>query len=154
MQQNRTAAVEQLRRQQPKRALAKARAAGPRLKSALIGIDPAEIARIDDQLERERRILEGRVFGDELDGEIAPELTKDRVRQIGKRAARLMAELAAVHPRFQVMADSLAAVPPPARPTGPTPVNLVAEVSPDQSLRSAKRATGANRTPSPASLAA
>ena len=47
VKKGRGAALEQLRRQQPKRALAKARAAGPRLKSAMIAIDPAETEKIE-----------------------------------------------------------------------------------------------------------
>ena len=73
-------------------------------------------------------MLEQRVFGDEVESSgAAPELSRERVRQLGKRASRLMAELAAVHPRFQIMADTLTAVPEPGRPSRrPAPVRLVA----------------------------
>jgi hypothetical protein len=102
----RGAALEQLRRQQPKRALAKARGEGPRLKSAMIGIDPTEIEKIEQKFARDREILLKRVFGDtEEQAEIDAGITKERIRQIGKRASRVMAELAETHPKFAVMAD-------------------------------------------------
>jgi len=102
----RGAALEQLRRQQPKRALAKARGEGPRLKSAMIGVDPTEIEKIEQKFARDREILLKRVFGDtEEQAEIDAGITKERIRQIGKRASRVMAELAETHPKFAVMAD-------------------------------------------------
>lgn len=63
----RGAALEQLRRRQPKRVLAKAQADGPRLKSAMIGVDPAEIEKVEQQFARDREILLKRVFGDAQD---------------------------------------------------------------------------------------
>ncbi len=102
----RAAGIEQLRRQQPKRALAKARSEGPRFKNALAGIDPAEVAKLDQKLARDREILERRVFGDggdELDVDAG--ITKERVRQISKRATRTISELAAQQPRFRLMAE-------------------------------------------------
>lgn len=101
-----------------------------------VGVDEVADAAFDHvaqlagerHLGREREILERRVFGEEADGaEVAPDLSKDRVRQIGKRASRIMAELAAVHPRFEIMADSITGVAAPARPgKGVAPVALVA----------------------------
>lgn len=107
VKKGRGAALEQLRRQQPKRALAKARAAGPRLKSALIGIDPAEVDKVEAKFARDREILLQRVFGeaDEQASLDDPGITKERIRQIGKRAAKVMGELAETQPRFAVMAD-------------------------------------------------
>jgi RNA polymerase sigma-32 factor len=107
VKKGRSAALDQLRRQQPKRQLAKLRGEGPRLKSALLGIDPDEIQRIEEKFARDREILLERVFGDaELQGELGdPGITRERIRQIGKRASRAMAELAVSNPRFAVMAD-------------------------------------------------
>lgn len=34
-----------------------------------------------------------------------PGITKERIRQIGKRASKVMAELAVSNPKFAVMAD-------------------------------------------------
>ncbi len=106
VKKGRSAALEQLRRQQPKRALAKARAEGPRLKSAMLGIDPVEVEKIEQKFARDREILLKRVFGDaEDEPEMDVGLTKERVRQIGKRAAKVMSELADSQPQFTVMAD-------------------------------------------------
>ncbi len=47
-----------------------------------------------------------REFGDAQDeGELDAGVTKDRIRQIGKRASKMMAELAETEARFAVMAD-------------------------------------------------
>lgn len=106
VKKGRSAALEQLRRQQPKRALAKARAEGPRLKTAFLGIDPAEIEKIEQKFARDREILLKRVFGEaEEQDALEVDLTKERIRQIGKRASRVMAELAESQPKFAVMAD-------------------------------------------------
>jgi hypothetical protein len=62
---------------------------------------------IEARLTRDREILSARVFGELADYD-APEgsgLSREQVRQIGKRAAKVMAELAEVHPRFRVMAE-------------------------------------------------
>lgn len=107
VRKGRTAALEQLRRQQPKRKLARLQAEGPRLKSAMLGVDPEEIERIEQKFARDREILIERVFG-EAEAQDAlgdPGITKERIRQIGKRASRIMAELAGSDPKFAVMAD-------------------------------------------------
>jgi RNA polymerase sigma-32 factor len=112
VKKGRTAALAQLRRQQPKRQLAKLRSAdGPKLKSAMLGIDRAEIEKIEEKFARDREILLTRVFGEvEATEELADlGLSKERIRQIGKRASRAMAELAESSPRFVVMADYAAA---------------------------------------------
>ncbi|WP_300973714.1 sigma-70 family RNA polymerase sigma factor [Sphingomonas sp. LHG3406-1] len=98
----RHAALESLRRKQPKRELARALKAGGRA-----GLDEAAVEAIEARLERDREILAARVFGELADYD-APEgsgLSREQVRQIGKRAAKVMAELAEVNPRFRVMAD-------------------------------------------------
>ena len=98
----RHAALEGLRRKQPKRELARALKAGGRA-----ALDAEALDSIEARLERDREILEQRVFGELADYD-APEgsgLSREQVRQIGKRAARAMAELAESNPRFQVMTD-------------------------------------------------
>lgn len=98
----RHSALEGLRRKQPKRELARALKAGGRA-----GLDTQAVDEIEARLERDREILSARVFGELADYD-APEgsgLSREQVRQIGKRAARVMAELAEIHPRFRVMAE-------------------------------------------------
>jgi RNA polymerase sigma-32 factor len=102
VRKGRHSALEALRRKQPKRELAKVLKAGGRA-----GLDPLALEAIEARLERDREILEQRVFGELADYD-APEgsgLNREQVRQIGKRAARIMAELAEADPRFQVMTD-------------------------------------------------
>ena len=102
VRKGRHAALETLRRKQPKRALAKAQKAGERA-----DLDPLALDSLEARLERDREILESRVFGELADYD-APEgsgLNREQVRQIGKRAAKVMAELTEVHPRFRLMAD-------------------------------------------------
>jgi len=108
VKKGRAAALDQLRRQQPKRELAKLRAAtAPEARGALLGLDPAEVAKIEEKLARDRDILLSRVFAEveTTEDSVDPGLSKERIRQIGKRASRAMADLAQTHPRFAVMAD-------------------------------------------------
>lgn len=98
----RHAALEGLRRKQPKRELARALKAGGRA-----GLDEEAVEAIEARLTRDREILSARVFGELADYD-APDgsgLSREQVRQIGKRAAKVMAELAEVNPNFRVMAD-------------------------------------------------
>ncbi|URD61392.1 sigma-70 family RNA polymerase sigma factor [Sphingomonas sp. KRR8] len=108
VRKGRSAAIEQLRRQQPKRQLARLRAAGgSTLNAAMLGIDPAEVEKIEEKFARDREILLTRVFGEaDAAEELAdPDISKERIRQIGKRASRAMADLTESNPRFVVMAD-------------------------------------------------
>lgn len=108
VRKGRSAAIEQLRRQQPKRQLARLRAAGgSTLNAAMLGIDPAEVEKIEEKFARDREILLTRVFGeaDAAEEQADPDISKERIRQIGKRASRVMADLTESNPRFVVMAD-------------------------------------------------
>ena len=71
------------------------------------GICPDELDKLEQKLERDREIVERRVFqADTLDqlGETTG-VTKERVRQITKRASRTIADIAASEPQFAVMAE-------------------------------------------------
>jgi hypothetical protein len=106
----RNSAIDQLRRQVPKRVLARAQGTGPRLKSSFTGLDPQAIDRINSKFAADRAILELHVFGESDDLPLAGNLTREQIRQIGKRAAKLMTELTISQPRFRVMAESLVAI--------------------------------------------
>jgi len=71
------------------------------------GICPIEVDKLEQKLDRDKEIVERRVFDaatlDELGANTG--VTKERVRQITKRASRTIAELAASQPRFAVMAE-------------------------------------------------
>ena len=79
----------------------------PRLRE----VDPVELAKLEEKLERNREIIERRVFDTGTLDALAldTELTKERVRQITKRAAKTMGELVAGSSKFQVMAEYKAA---------------------------------------------
>ena len=81
-------------------------------------IDPVELAKLEEKLARNREIVERRVFDagtlDELGVDTG--LTKERVRQITKRAAKTMGELVSNNAKFNVMADYKVAVAAGAKP--------------------------------------
>ncbi len=78
----------------------------PRLK--INALDPAEVSDLEQRIARNRALVEHRLFdlpaaGDLLDD---PSITKERMRQITKRAVQTMAELVAKDPRFAVMREA------------------------------------------------
>jgi RNA polymerase sigma factor (sigma-70 family) len=95
------------RRPRPKREEAALRREGPRLRTATYGIDPAELEKLEAKLDRDREIVARRVFQASTLDDLALDtgVTKERVRQITKRAAKTIAEIASADPRFAVMAD-------------------------------------------------
>ena len=112
VEQLRTVGIEQIeRRPRAKRAIAN-RPAEPhhplpvRTPARLRGLDPAEVGKLEQSLTRNRDLIERRLFDittlDQLGSDTG--ITKERIRQITKRAARTIGELATSHPRFAVMA--------------------------------------------------
>jgi RNA polymerase sigma-32 factor len=79
----------------------------PRRRSPTHGIDAGDVENLEQKLERDRQIVERRVFDcatlDELGLDTG--VTKERVRQITNRATKSIAALALTSPRFAVMAD-------------------------------------------------
>lgn len=65
-------------------------------------IDPDELRKLEERINRDRDIVSRHLFGNEEDGEAEGDqgLTRERIRQITRRAARLIGELAADNPRF------------------------------------------------------
>ncbi|HEX7852868.1 MAG TPA: sigma factor [Sphingobium sp.] len=107
----RTTAVNQLRR----RPRPKKRAPAPALKPCEVPshyqartyhVDADELEKLEQRLVRNREIVESRLF-DMAVPEFAEEesgVTKERARQITKRAARTISELAGREPKFMMMA--------------------------------------------------
>lgn len=103
----RSAAVEALR----KRPAAKRLPANPAERAELNvrrllghGIDPAALARLEQTLSRDRAIVEDRLFDSpskSCDAEGG--VTKERARQISRRAAEVIAGLPQTNPRFALM---------------------------------------------------
>jgi len=91
----------------------------PRLK--VNALDPDEVRQLDERIHRNHALVAQRLF--ELDTGLpaAPDeedgITKERMRQITKRAAKTMAVLTASDPRFAIMAEAAA---PLVRPGGRT----------------------------------
>ncbi|WP_114955036.1 sigma factor-like helix-turn-helix DNA-binding protein [Sphingosinicella terrae] len=136
---NRKVGLTQLgKRPRPKRAAARDDLPGvPRLRSSLDRLDPIEVEKLDQKLARDREILERRVFDDATLDDIGngTGITKERIRQISKTATKSMAELAAAHPRFAVMAEY--GQPAPLRrkaPTVPVPAAPQVPLLPDPQL--------------------
>ena len=71
------------------------------------GLCPLELDKLEHKLARDKEIVERRVFDVTTLNELGTEtgVTKERVRQITKRASRGIAELAGAHPRFAMMAE-------------------------------------------------
>ncbi len=110
--QLRKVGIEALRRRP--RGKAVVRGEGPRFKT----VDSAELEKLEAKLRRDREIVARRVFdGATLDEvSLATGVTKERIRQIGRQATRLLTEIAAEAPRFTPMAEDARRAMPPARP--------------------------------------
>ncbi|WP_404479616.1 sigma-70 family RNA polymerase sigma factor [Novosphingobium sp. BL-52-GroH] len=70
-------------------------------------LDPAQVAELEERLEHNRQVVEGRLFeiapldlGEDDTGQV-----RERVRQVAKRAAKAMGDLAVIDPRFALMAE-------------------------------------------------
>ncbi|OAN52591.1 sigma factor [Sphingobium sp. TCM1] len=115
----RTVALDRMRRQVRTKRVA--RAAGSSRQSVWRAdnscLDPVELDELEMRLSHNREVVERRLFDiatlDTLEGDMG--VNKERVRQIAKRAAKTMAELAAQDPRFAIMVDHRDV--PPAQPT-------------------------------------
>lgn len=79
----------------------------PRYRARPQAIDPAQLAELEARIADHRDVVERRIFEDlsheDLGGDDG--LTKERARQLTKRAAKTMAELAQSRPEFALMAD-------------------------------------------------
>jgi RNA polymerase sigma-32 factor len=103
----RSAAIEALRKRpsakrQPTDAAERAQHTVRRLMGC--GIEPIELERLEQTLSRDRAIIEGRLF-DNPAGNCAAEdgVTKERARQISRRAAEVIASLPQTNHRFALM---------------------------------------------------
>jgi RNA polymerase sigma-32 factor len=107
----RAAAIEQLRKRARPKRIARTEpidhGAAMLRRPRTHGICPIELEKLEQKLCRDKEIVERRVFDvatlDELGTNTG--VTKERVRQITKRASRTIAELASTHPRFAMMAE-------------------------------------------------
>jgi RNA polymerase sigma-32 factor len=131
---HRAAGLEKLcKRPQPKRAMRKLAQAQPGVPQIHSGLDPVELEKLTEQLDRDREILERRVFDDATLDDVGMEtgIAKERIRQISKRASKSIAELAASQPRFMIMSEygNVAAAKPRKSASAPAEALMVAETS-------------------------
>ncbi|WP_342251355.1 sigma-70 family RNA polymerase sigma factor [Sphingomonas sp. OTU376] len=112
--QLRKVGIESLRRRpRAKGADAPVRRSGP-----FKTVDPVEMEKLEAKLQRDREIVERRIFETATLDEISNDtgVTKERIRQITKRATKTLVEIATEQPRFAVMAEDARRAMPPARP--------------------------------------
>jgi len=66
------------------------------------GIDPEDLRKLEERIRRDRDIVSRHLFGspEEAGTEAEQGLTRERIRQITRRAAKLIGELIASEPRF------------------------------------------------------
>lgn len=111
----RTVALDRMRRQaRPKRAHGQRPSVW---RSENLALDSIELEELEERLTHNREVVERRLFDiatlDALEGDTG--VNKERVRQIAKRAAKTMADLAGQDPRFAIMAEYRET--PPSQPT-------------------------------------
>jgi DNA-directed RNA polymerase sigma subunit (sigma70/sigma32) len=108
VQHLRTAGLEQLKKRARARRT-KVEDAGSDLPCFRAGavVDPADIAELEASIAQHRAVIAQRLFADGTgeEAEIGG-ATRERVRQITKRATKTIAELTTTDPRFAVMAES------------------------------------------------
>ncbi|WP_248285205.1 hypothetical protein [Alteriqipengyuania abyssalis] len=132
----RKAGVEQLRkRARTRRPAQDIRDSRPDLPASfrahMAGPDPVELEKLHERLERDRAIIERSMFsGDtKLALSIDTSLTRERIRQIVRRAGKHMAQLVQTDPRFAMLAEQAGIQVEPAatkRPaTTPAPVGML-----------------------------
>lgn len=84
----------------------------PRFRAGAAIIDPAEIAELEEKLEAQRRTVARRLSDDAADVELeADPQERERQRQVAKRAAKTIADIAANDPRFGGMFERPKAAP-------------------------------------------
>lgn len=118
------------RRAPPRRKQAVAPNDRPRLK--VNAIDADELRALEERIGRNRALIESRLFAlspVEEDGD--PSITKERMRQIVKRAARTMVVLTQSNPQFTIMASDGA-------PSSPSGVGIAPRVRSHPPVRPAR----------------
>ena len=84
----------------------------PRFRAGAAIIDPAEIAELEEKLDAQRQIVARRLSDDAADVELENDpQERERQRQVAKRAAKTIADIAANDPRFGGMFERPAAKP-------------------------------------------
>ncbi|MBB5713667.1 sigma factor-like helix-turn-helix DNA-binding protein [Sphingomonas aerophila] len=135
----RSVGMEQLkRRARAKRATQPADPNLPRFRGSA-ALDAGELAELEEKVAQHRSVIERRLFDDATLDEVGNDVgvTKERVRQITKSAAKVMGELAASDARFAVMGSTHRLPSKPARTRKPaaSPILLAADAAHNQFTR-------------------
>lgn len=124
----RDAGIEQLRKsarhRRPDKQLREARPDLPvSFRAHLSGPDPVELEALNERLERDRAIIERSLFSADTRMALSLDtsLTRERIRQIVRRASKQMAQLVQSDPRFAMLAEQ-AEVQKPIRKSAKRPV--------------------------------
>ena len=112
VEQLRTVGIEQIQRRPRAKRIGADRPTEPHhplpvpIPARFRGLDPADVGKLEQSLARNRDLIERRLFDTTTLDQLGTDtgITKERIRQITKRAARTIGELATSHPRFTVMA--------------------------------------------------
>ncbi len=120
----RRAGLEQLSRRKPSRHATSAPTGQPRLK--INAVDPDEIRQLDERVQRNRALVEQRLFSrpSSRSTEPAEEITKERARQISTRAAKMMVSIVDSDPRFAIMAAAAGRASGASAPPTPSPTTV------------------------------
>ena len=112
IESERKAGIEQLRKRarsrRPKRDIREVRPDLPAsFRAHMAGPDPVELARLHERLERDRAIIERSMYSGDtrLALSLDTSLTRERIRQIVRRASKKMAQLVSTDPRFAMLAE-------------------------------------------------
>ncbi|MGF7153916.1 sigma-70 family RNA polymerase sigma factor [Novosphingobium gossypii] len=101
----RNSGLDRIRRRAQPRKLTRAERAAGAVVQRRPQVDAGEVGELEQRLEHNRQVVEGRLFDivplDPSDDESA----RERMRQIAKRAAKTMGDLAGLDPRFALMAE-------------------------------------------------
>jgi RNA polymerase sigma-32 factor len=84
---------------------AEERAALQRLRSRNFGLDPTDLEELDQRLARDSYVMQRRFFDVDRpeDPDMEGWITKERVRQVSKRAGKVLEKVTSSDPRFRVM---------------------------------------------------
>ena len=134
VEKERAAGIAQLRkRARTRRASAEFREVRPDLPASfrahLSPVDPEEVEKLDERLERDREIIKRSLYENDTQHALSvdTDLTRERIRQIVRRATKHMAELVRSDPRFAALAEQAAMATTVAKPA---PKRVVAETVP------------------------
>lgn len=107
IEHERKAGIQQLKKHaKPSKAFRRARPDLPiGFRSTIDAICPSELAALEERLERDREIIVRSIFRNDSQYQISDYtgLTRERIRQISRRAAKTMAAISESDPRFELL---------------------------------------------------